>query len=353
MTEIGLRVPPSGIAYTLDEALARRGRGRLPGDRAARVHPRRRRHRHRARSAARCCAIADARPRGEPDLGDPDRAQSVVGWKEFELEVMRDHADNVVVICSIENVDPMGVHTGESITVAPAQTLTDVEYQRMRDAAFACIRRIGVETGGSNVQFAVEPAHRRAGHHRDEPARVAVERAREQGDRVPDREDRGQARGRLPARRGAQRHHARDARVVRADDRLRRHQDPALGVREAARARRRCSARRCSRSARSWRSGARSPSRCRRRCARSRPAGSGSTAIRPSASSTRSATTSSCSRPRFRRPSASSRSRPRCGSSCRSSALHEVTGIDPWFLDQILQIVEERDRLARARLRRR
>jgi len=81
--------------------------------------------------------------------------QSVVGWKEFELEVMRDHADNAVVICSIENFDPMGVHTGDSITVAPAQTLTDVEYQRMRDAAFACIRRIGVDTGGSNIQFAV------------------------------------------------------------------------------------------------------------------------------------------------------------------------------------------------------
>ena len=71
---------------------------------------------------------------------------------------MRDHADNVVVVCSIENVDPMGVHTGESITVAPAQTLTDVEYQVMRDAAFACIRRIGVDTGGSNIQFAVNPA---------------------------------------------------------------------------------------------------------------------------------------------------------------------------------------------------
>src|SRR4029078_490755 len=83
--------------------------------------------------------------------------QSIAGWKEYELEVMRDHADNVVVICSIENLDAMGVHTGESITVAPAQTLTDVEYQRMRDAAFACIRRIGVETGGSNVQFAVDP----------------------------------------------------------------------------------------------------------------------------------------------------------------------------------------------------
>ncbi len=83
--------------------------------------------------------------------------ESVLGWKEFELEVMRDHADNVVVVCSIENFDPMGVHTGDSITVAPAQTLTDKEYQRMRDAAFKVIRVVGVETGGSNIQFAVEP----------------------------------------------------------------------------------------------------------------------------------------------------------------------------------------------------
>ena len=83
--------------------------------------------------------------------------ESIAGWKEFELEVMRDAADNCVIICSIENVDPMGVHTGDSITVAPAQTLTDVEYQAMRDAAFACIRRVGVETGGSNVQFALDP----------------------------------------------------------------------------------------------------------------------------------------------------------------------------------------------------
>jgi carbamoyl-phosphate synthase large subunit len=83
--------------------------------------------------------------------------ESVLGWKEFELEVMRDAADNVVVICSIENVDPMGVHTGDSITVAPAQTLTDVEYQRLRDMARAVIRRVGVDTGGSNVQFAVNP----------------------------------------------------------------------------------------------------------------------------------------------------------------------------------------------------
>ncbi len=83
--------------------------------------------------------------------------ESVLGWKEYELEVMRDHRDNFVVICTIENFDPMGVHTGDSITVAPAQTLTDKEYQRMRDAAAAIVREVGVETGGSNVQFAVNP----------------------------------------------------------------------------------------------------------------------------------------------------------------------------------------------------
>jgi len=84
--------------------------------------------------------------------------ESVLGWKEYELEVMRDYRDNFVVICSIENFDPMGVHTGDSITVAPAQTLTDKEYQRMRDAAAAIIREVGVETGGSNIQFAIDPA---------------------------------------------------------------------------------------------------------------------------------------------------------------------------------------------------
>src|ERR671913_818673 len=83
--------------------------------------------------------------------------ESILGWKEFELEVMRDLADNVVIICSIENFDPMGVHTGDSITVAPAQTLTDVEYQTLRDMAIRVIRKVGVETGGSNIQFAVNP----------------------------------------------------------------------------------------------------------------------------------------------------------------------------------------------------
>src|SRR6202030_639814 len=87
--------------------------------------------------------------------------ESVLGWKEYELEVMRDFRDNFVVICTIENFDAMGVHTGDSITVAPAQTLTDKEFQMMRDASFDVIREIGVETGGSNIQFAVNPANGR------------------------------------------------------------------------------------------------------------------------------------------------------------------------------------------------
>src|SRR6202048_366751 len=87
--------------------------------------------------------------------------ESVLGWKEFELEVMRDLADNAIIVCSIENFDPMGVHTGDSITVAPAQTLTDREYQMMRDGALRCLREIGVDTGGSNVQFAINPANGR------------------------------------------------------------------------------------------------------------------------------------------------------------------------------------------------
>ena len=87
--------------------------------------------------------------------------ESIIGWKEFELEVMRDHLDNVVIVCSIENLDPMGVHTGDSITVAPALTLTDVEYQKLRDLSISIIREVGVATGGCNIQFAVNPANGR------------------------------------------------------------------------------------------------------------------------------------------------------------------------------------------------
>ncbi len=118
--------------------------------------------------------------------------ESVLGWKEYELEVMRDAADNCVVVCSIENVDPMGVHTGDSVTVAPAMTLSDPEYQQLRDASFAVLRRIGVETGGSNVQFAIDPGDRAPDRDRDESPGVAVLGPGLQGDRLPDRQDRRQ-----------------------------------------------------------------------------------------------------------------------------------------------------------------
>ena len=155
MTEIGLAVPDSGFANGLEEALEIGERVGYPvivrpsyilgggGTGIATDH---------ASLAAAAQNGLEASPIREILI-----ERSIAGWKEYELEVMRDRADNCVIVCSIENFDPMGVHTGDSVTVAPAQTLSDVEYQRMRDAAFACIRRIGVETGGSNIQFAINP----------------------------------------------------------------------------------------------------------------------------------------------------------------------------------------------------
>ncbi len=140
--------------------------------------------------------------------------ESLIGWKEFELEVMRDFKDNVVIICSIENFDPMGVHTGDSITVAPAQTLTDREYQTMRDAAIAIIREIGVETGGSNIQFAIHPDNGRDGGDRDESEGFQKFSAGIESDRFPDRKNRGQTcRGIYPGR-DRKRHHPRDSRLL-------------------------------------------------------------------------------------------------------------------------------------------
>ena len=140
----------------MDECEAAAARARLPGGHPALLHPRRLglRHRPRTRSDLRRIAGAglDASPVTEVLL-----EESILGWKEFELELMRDRHDNVVVVCSIENIDPMGVHTGDSVTVAPAMTLTDREYQHMRDVAIAVIRAVGVDTGGCNIQFAVHP----------------------------------------------------------------------------------------------------------------------------------------------------------------------------------------------------
>ena len=140
--------------------------------------------------------------------------ESVLGWKEYELEVMRDLKDNVIIICSIENFDPMGVHTGDSITVAPAQTLTDREYQRMRDAAIKVMREIGVETGGIECAVRGESDDRTADRDRDESARVALVGAGVEGDGLSDCEDRGAAGGGLHAGRDHERHHAEDSGVL-------------------------------------------------------------------------------------------------------------------------------------------
>ena len=155
MLEAGLEVPRAEVAHTLDEALALgdaigypvivRPSFTLGGGGSGFAHTRE----ELGDLARRSLEISP--------VGEILVEESIAGWKEFELEVMRDGDDNGVIVCSIENVDPMGVHTGDSVTVAPVQTLTDVEYQRMRDAALRCIRAIGVETGGSNVQFAVHP----------------------------------------------------------------------------------------------------------------------------------------------------------------------------------------------------
>jgi carbamoylphosphate synthase large subunit len=159
--------------------------------------------------------------------------ESLIGWKEFEMEVVRDRRDNCIIVCSIENLDPMGVHTGDSITVAPAQTLTDKEYQLMRDASIAVLREIGVDTGGSNVQFAINPADGRMVVIEMNPRVSRSSALASKATGFPDRQGRGEARRRLhPGRDRERGHRRRDARFVRADHRLRGHQGAALRVRE-------------------------------------------------------------------------------------------------------------------------
>ena len=155
MTEIGLEVPPSSIAHSMEEALSKQEEIGFPtiirpsftlGGTGGGIA-------YNQEEFKKIVAHGlEMSPTTEILL-----EESVIGWKEFEMEVVRDKNDNCIIVCCIENVDPMGVHTGDSVTVAPAQTLTDKEYQRMRDASIAVLRKIGVETGGSNVQFAVNP----------------------------------------------------------------------------------------------------------------------------------------------------------------------------------------------------
>jgi carbamoyl-phosphate synthase large subunit len=156
MIAIGLDVPVSGTAHTLEEARAIEQKiGRLPliirpaftlGGTGGGIAYNRDEFEEIAKRGLELSPVSEILVE-----------ESLLGWKEYEMEVMRDRNDNCVIICSIENFDPMGVHTGDSITVAPIQTLTDKEYQIMRDASFAVIRAVGVETGGSNIQFAVNP----------------------------------------------------------------------------------------------------------------------------------------------------------------------------------------------------
>ncbi len=233
MIEIGLAVPSSGSAHTLDEAMEVVERIGLP----IIIRPA---YILGGRGTGIASTMAEFEVRAAEGLAASPISEiliekSIAGWKEYELEVMRDRADNCVIICSIENVDPMGVHTGDSITVAPAQTLSDVEYQQMRDAAFACIRRVGVETGGSNVQFAVNPA---TGEQVVIEMNPRVSRSSALASKAT-----GFPIAKIAAKLAVgytldeitnDITHA-DAGVVRAKHRLRRHQDPALGVREAAR----------------------------------------------------------------------------------------------------------------------
>lgn len=155
MEKIAMRIPRSGMAFSLEDAHKIREEIGLP----LIIRPA---FTLGGTGGGHCTRIEDfeevvTKGLSASPIGQILVEESVVGWKEYELEVMRDSMDNVVIICSIENVDPMGVHTGDSITVAPQQTLSDKEYQKMRDAAIKIIREIGVETGGSNIQFAVNP----------------------------------------------------------------------------------------------------------------------------------------------------------------------------------------------------
>ena len=223
----GLRVPASRIVTSLDElddvllpavvrpAFTLGGHGGgfaedLDGARSARSSAA-----SRSRRSGRCSSRSRC-----------------AGWDEFELEVIRDRADNVVVVCSIENLDPMGVHTGDSVTVAPQMTLSDEAYQELRDAAAAVDPRGRRRDRRLEHPVRAQPRDGRAARHRDEPARLPLLGARLEGDRLPDREGRGQARGRLHARRDPERPDEDDSRELRADARLRRRQVPALRLRE-------------------------------------------------------------------------------------------------------------------------
>ena len=303
MTEIGLAVPGVRASpTTLDEAMKVGARDRLSRSSSAR----------RSSSAARapasppttrsCARLAAHRPRRQPDLARSSSSGRSPGWKEYELEVMRDHADNCVVVCSIENLDPMGVHTGDSITVAPG-----ADAERRRVPAHAR-RRLRLHPPHRRRDRRVEhpvrrqPRRRRDGRHRDEPAGVALAarwRRRppaSRSPRSPPASPSATPSTRSPTTSPARRRPASSRPSTTSSPRCR------AGRSRSSPARRACSAPACSRSARPWPSAARSPSRCRRACARSSTAAGASTAIPARRCSTSSTTTSSCAAPPSPRP---------------------------------------------------
>jgi carbamoyl-phosphate synthase large subunit len=263
--------------------------------------------------------------------------ESIAGWKEYELEVVRDKNDNVIIVCSIENFDPMGVHTGDSITVAPAQTLSDREYQLMRDAAIACIREIGVDTGGSNVQFAIDPKDGRMIVIEMNPR---VSRSRRWRARRPASRSRRSPRSSPSATRSTRLDNditKVDEGLLRADDRLLRREVPALGVREvpdrglgadhADEVGRRGDGDRRHLQGGDAEGAARArdgPQRLRQRARQA--------ALQAARTATpkRSAPTS-----RRRAPTASTGSAARCSAGMSVEEIHDYSRIDPWFLDQL------------------
>lgn len=205
MKKIGLETARSGIAHSMEEALAVAAEVGFPciirpsftmgGSGGGIAY-------NREEFEEICARGLDLSPTKELLIDE-----SLIGWKEYEMEVVRDKNDNCIIVCSIENFDAMGIHTGDSITVAPAQTLTDKEYQIMRNASMAVLREIGVETGGSNVQFAVNPEKRSPDCYRNEPTRVSLLCAGVESHWFPDCQSGGETGGGLHPRRADERHH--------------------------------------------------------------------------------------------------------------------------------------------------
>ena len=349
MAEIGLEVPKAEIAHTLEEALEKQPNIGFPtiirpsftmgGSGGGIAY-------NREEFEQIVAHGLEMSPTTEVLL-----EESVIGWKEFEMEVVRDRNDNCIIVCSIENLDPMGVHTGDSITVAPAQTLTDKEYQRLRDASIEVLRKIGVETGGSNVQFAICP----------ETGRVLII---EMNPRVSRSSALASKATGFPIAKIAAKlavgytldelkneiTGGADAGLVRADDRLRRYEDSALHVREIP--------------------GCQRPpddaDEIGRRSHGDRPQFPGVAAegaARPGDRHHRTQRNLRADRDRRRIAIGCARNcacrapigccmwRMHCGMATRIQDVAEVTGIDPWFVVQIADLVNTEDDIAAGGLR--